>query len=64
VLIVDDDPPVLRLVERKLKARAVNILMTSRASEALAICDRQPVDLLISEYRCRRGTATGSTIGF
>jgi DNA-binding NtrC family response regulator len=49
VLIVDDDPQILRLVERMLKAHPVNILMTPRASEALAICDRQPVDLLISD---------------
>jgi DNA-binding NtrC family response regulator len=49
VLIVDDDPQILRLLEKMLKARAVNILMTPRASEALAICDRQPVDLLISD---------------
>jgi DNA-binding NtrC family response regulator len=49
VLIVDDDPQILRLVERMLKARAVNILMAPRASDALIICDRQSVDLLISD---------------
>jgi CheY-like chemotaxis protein len=32
-----------------LKARAINILVAPRPSEALAICDRQPVDLLISD---------------
>lgn len=49
VLIVDDDPQILRLVEKMLKARPVNILMAPRASDALAICDRQPIDLLISD---------------
>jgi DNA-binding NtrC family response regulator len=49
VLIVDDDPQILRLVERMLRARPVNILKAPRASDALAICDRQPIDLLISD---------------
>jgi len=49
VLIVDDDPQILRLVERMLKPRAVTILMAPKPSDALAICDRQPVDLLISD---------------
>jgi DNA-binding NtrC family response regulator len=49
VLIVDDDPQILRLLEKMLKTRPVNILVTPRPSDALAICDRQPVDLLISD---------------
>jgi len=49
VLVVDDDPQILRLVERMLKARPVKILMAPKASDALAICDQQPVDLLISD---------------
>jgi CheY-like chemotaxis protein len=49
VLIVDDDPQILRLVEKMLKPRHVKILLTPRPSEALAICERQAVDLLISD---------------
>lgn len=49
VLIVDDDPQVLRLVERMLKARQVRILLAPRAAEALTICETEPVDLLISD---------------
>lgn len=49
ILIVDDDPQVLRLVEKMLKARQVKILLAPRPSEALAICASQPVDLLISD---------------
>jgi len=49
VLIVDDDPQILRLVEKMLKARPVNILMAPRPSEALAICDREAIHLLISD---------------
>jgi CheY-like chemotaxis protein len=49
VLIVDDDPQILRLVENMLGPRKVNVVVAPRASEALAICERQSVDLLISD---------------
>ena len=49
VLIVDDDPQILRLVERMLGARKVNVLVAPRPSAALEICYRQAVDLLISD---------------
>ena len=49
VLIVDDDPQILRLVERMLRPRNVNVLMAPRPSEALLICQREPVHLLISD---------------
>ena len=49
VLIVDDDPNILRLIEKMLKSRAVTVLLAPRPSEALAICETQPVHLLISD---------------
>jgi CheY-like chemotaxis protein len=49
VLIVDDDPQILRLVQRMLGARKVNVLVAPRPSAALEICARQAVDLLISD---------------
>ena len=49
VLIVDDDPQMLRLVEKMLQARNVNVLLAPRPAEALAICESQPVHLLISD---------------
>ncbi|MGB7760425.1 MAG: response regulator [Bryobacteraceae bacterium] len=49
VLIVDDDPQILRLVERMLGGRKVNVLVARRPSAALEICQRQTVDLLISD---------------
>jgi DNA-binding NtrC family response regulator len=49
VLIVDDDPNILRLVEKMLKPRRVNVLVAPRPSEAIHICERQTVDLLISD---------------
>ena len=49
VLIVDDDPQILRLVERMLRPRNVNVLLAPRPGEALLICQQQPVHLLISD---------------
>jgi CheY-like chemotaxis protein len=50
VLIVDDDPNILRLVEKMLKPRGVRVLVAPRPSEALRICEEEPVDVLISDY--------------
>jgi CheY-like chemotaxis protein len=51
VLVVDDDPQVLRLVEKMLGARRikVNVLVAPRPSKALEICQQQTVTLLISD---------------
>ena len=49
VLIVDDDPQILRLVERMLRPKSVNVLSAPRPSEALTICQNQHVDLIISD---------------
>jgi CheY-like chemotaxis protein len=49
VLIVDDDPQVLQLLREMLKSRPVKILLAPRPSDALAICEQETVDLLISD---------------
>jgi len=49
VLIVDDDPQILRLVEKMLRPRNVNVLIAPRPAEAIDICEAQPVHLLISD---------------
>jgi two-component system, cell cycle sensor histidine kinase and response regulator CckA len=49
VLIVDDDPQILRLVEKMLRPRGVQVLLSPRPSEALRICETQPVHLLITD---------------
>jgi DNA-binding NtrC family response regulator len=51
VLIVDDEPQILRLVETMLKPRNVNVLVAPRPSDALRICERLPIDLLISDVK-------------
>ena len=49
VLIVDDDPQIPRLIEKMLGARQVGVVVAHRPSAALEICQRQAVDLLISD---------------
>jgi DNA-binding NtrC family response regulator len=49
VLIVDDDPQILRLVEKMVRPRGVEILMTPRPSEALRLCAENSIDLMISD---------------
>ena len=49
VLIVDDDRQILGLVERMLRPQGVTVLSASRPSEALRICEGQPVHVLISD---------------
>lgn len=49
VLIVDDDPQILRLVEKMLAPKTFKIRVAPRPSQALEICASEPVDLLISD---------------
>ncbi len=49
VLIVDDEPQVLRLVEKMLGPSGVKVLLAPRPSEALKICEMVPVHALISD---------------
>ena len=49
VLVVDDDPQVLRLIEKMLGPRNVKVLVAPRPADALAISDAEPVHLLISD---------------
>ncbi len=49
VLIVDDEPQMLRLVEKMLGPSGVNVMLAPRPSEALKICETTPVHALISD---------------
>jgi two-component system cell cycle sensor histidine kinase/response regulator CckA len=51
VLIVDDDPQILRLVEKILQHRKVTVLMTPRPLEAIRVCEEKPIDVLISDLK-------------
>ena len=49
VLIVDDDPQILRLLRAMLGPQSVNVLAAPRPSDALRLCGEQTVDVLISD---------------
>ncbi|HUI80029.1 MAG TPA: response regulator [Bryobacteraceae bacterium] len=49
VLIVDDDPQILKLVAKMLRPQVYKILVAPRPSQALEICGRETVHLLISD---------------
>ena len=49
ILIVDDDPQILNLVQKMLGSRQAKVLVAPRHSEALRICEQEPVHLLISD---------------
>ena len=58
VLIVDDDPQILGLVQKMLGPRKVNVLVAPRPSAALRICEEQKVDLLIADMSLPEMVAT------
>jgi DNA-binding NtrC family response regulator len=49
VLIVDDDPQILRLVRAMLGPQDVKVLSAPLPSDALRICAEEAVDVLISD---------------
>ena len=49
VLMVDDDPQILRLMRAMLGQQDVRVLSAPRPSDALRICAEETVDLLISD---------------
>ena len=49
VLIVDDDPQILRLLRAMLGPQNVKVLSAPRPSDALRICGEETVDVLISD---------------
>ncbi len=49
ILVVDDEPQVLKLVEQVLRPRPFDLLVARRPSEALRLCELKTVDVLISD---------------
>jgi DNA-binding response OmpR family regulator len=50
VLIVDDEPQMLRLLKVMLGPQQVEVLSAPRPSEALRICGERSIDVLISDF--------------
>jgi len=49
VLIVDDDPQIVRLVRAMLAPQNVRVLGTQLPAEALRLCEEETIDVLISD---------------
>jgi len=49
VLIVDDEPQMLRLLQAMLGPQQVEVLAAPRPSDALRICGERSIDVLISD---------------
>lgn len=51
ILIVDDEPEILRLVEKMIGPHRANVMLAPLPSEALRICETHAVDVLISDIQ-------------
>ncbi|HJT90316.1 MAG TPA: response regulator [Bryobacteraceae bacterium] len=49
ILIVDDDPQILKLVQKMLGGHDFHIQLAPKPSDALRICETEPLHLLISD---------------
>lgn len=51
ILLVDDELPVLKALQRTLLRKKITIFLAVSGQEALAICARQDIDIVISDMR-------------
>jgi DNA-binding NtrC family response regulator len=51
ILVVDDDPHILELLEARLTAAGYEVCTSPNGQKALQTLDRKPVDLLIADVR-------------
>jgi len=51
VLLVDDEPITLEVLEATLASAGYEVLKTDRGGKALEIVSEQPVDLVFVDYR-------------
>ena len=51
ILFVDDEPPILKALERALARTGSEVLLASSGIEALEIMSQEPVDIVVSDMR-------------
>ena len=51
ILCVDDEPGIVRAIRRILKPEPVNVLIAASGPEGLEILRKQPVSLILTDYR-------------
>ena len=54
ILVVDDDPAILRFLGANLKARDYQVIMAADGEEALGVIDREHVDLVVLDLMMPR----------
>ncbi|MDQ2784085.1 MAG: response regulator transcription factor [Chloroflexota bacterium] len=53
VLVVDDEPPIVRLVQANLVSDGMRVLTAPNGPDALAILEDEPVDLIVLDVTMR-----------
>jgi DNA-binding NtrC family response regulator len=56
ILIVDDSPETLEMLERNLRSEGYEVLLAESVVDAIAILDSFPVELVITDYKMPRTT--------
>ncbi len=56
ILVVDDSPDTLELIQRKLQARGHRVLRSGSVEEALAVLRQGPVDLVVTDLKMPGGS--------
>jgi len=47
ILVVDDEPPIVRLVQLKLESAQMTVLTARSGAEALTLLENEPIDLVV-----------------
>ncbi len=55
VLIVDDEPDILELMEEEFKYCGYNTLVAMCGNDAIKILDTQKIDIVVSDYKMPNG---------
>ncbi len=56
ILIVDDSPETLEMLERNLRSEDYEVLSADNVVDAIAILDDSPVELVITDYKMPKST--------
>ncbi|MCL4234427.1 MAG: response regulator, partial [Deltaproteobacteria bacterium] len=51
ILVVDDAPDTLEVIERNLRANGYRVLACARVADALDVLDREAVDLVVTDWK-------------
>ncbi|MCE9665281.1 response regulator [Halomonas sp. M5N1S17] len=57
ILLVDDEPNILRALRRVLRQEGYRLLTASNGDEALALMHEEPIDLVVSDSRIAQDDA-------